>query len=181
MLIKDVMAQIIELASTAPEPKNVCWLVMGEEHSPYYCPDCAQEIINWLRDGGERPSFSSHDYYPTFADRDKDNNYYSMAPGGYEAEGCEHCEHCGLQLSVSLREHGISSELDHFEDYGLKDADDWRHFQDVCEGIDYVEKDWFPGAMAQRDVERSRELHKRTIALAAKFLPPPQKSDCHQI
>ncbi len=171
MKIADIMEQIEQRANDAQEPADLCWIVTGDtDWHMDYCPECAKKIVAWLRDGGKQPDFAEHEEYPTFADVKSESNYH-VRDSGHEAEGCCHCEHCGHHLDVVLLEYGIDSELDHFENVGITTPSEWRYFQDVCEGIEYVESDWFPGDwMKEGEVEMSRDLHTRTIALAKKYL-----------
>lgn len=182
MRIDEILPIVEKLMADGPA-KPVAW-IKHEEHGEWdgdnnYCPDCAKQIIDWLC-GGEKPEGADQEFVsiPTpedWPDCTPDNCWVDGGwPNSYESDGRMHCGLCGCMLWVSLLEYGVVSELEHFEEHGIKDADDWRHFHDVLTGIEYVEK---PGYLDKwhiqklRDVERAQRLYKRTMKLAEKCLP----------
>lgn len=134
-----LLPRVKELASEAPPPKDVCWIVLGdEEYHANYCPECARKIVAWLSEGGEQPQFDEDDEHPTWSPLDSDEVYFSRTTL-YESDGCEHCELCGHHLAVSLTFYGVQSELDHFETHGIDTPDDWAHVLDIFEAVQYAE------------------------------------------
>lgn len=175
--IYEYLEKVKALAVDAPEPEHAHWLVLGDEESiGYYCGDCARKIIAWVNDGGGQPEGIQKCDLRLFASMSREENYYQGSYGSLEAEGCEHCELCGVHLSVTLLTHGVESELDHFECHGIESADDWRHFLDVCDGIDFVESAWFPGNwMKESEIKEMRALYQRTLCLLKKHFPDIEK------
>jgi len=170
--ISDILPHVKQMSASAPVQKDLCWIVRdGDEFHTDYCPECARKVVAWLRDGEGIEFEERREEFPTYSAIDREENYYARDYGGYGADGCRHCEHCGAHLDVSLTEYGVESELDHFEQCGIKDADDWRHFLDVCEAIKHVESSSFPGRwMKECEIELHRNLYTRTVAVAGKYL-----------
>lgn len=172
MKLSDLIPQIEQLASQAPEARDVCWLQVGDTDAwPEFCPECARKIIAWLCDNGERPNFAEHEDYPDYANINREDNYYVYSYG-YLSDGSICCEHCGHLLHVDLTTCGVESEIEHFESWGMTSPEDWQCFRSVCDAIRFIECDWYPLPGAKEsETKKERELYDRALKLAIDSLP----------
>lgn len=66
------------------------------DQGPSYCGDCGGKLVDKLN--AENP----------------DGEYLLDGGWGYESDGCEVCDKCGLHLRCSLSDCGVDQELDHW-------------------------------------------------------------------
>ena len=173
--IENLRPQIAAMADERHEPKSLCWIENqrdGEQSESYYCYDCAERVIGWLLSGKHPKNIDKYATHPDWKNLRKDDLWITDTRGSYETEGCEHCEVCGCQLSVCLLDYGVQFEIEHYEEveaWQIGSRDFWC-WLDVLDGIDYVEKHWFPGDHKPDEAKRSRELYRRAIKITEKFL-----------
>jgi len=81
------------LAYVGEHPEVACWLHgLGADEGLDYCRECAEKQVR----AGKA----------------------ELVDGGYlrsEHDGCVHCETCGVVLDYMLTDHGVETELTHFE------------------------------------------------------------------
>ncbi len=119
MKINELLTKIQKLASSAPEPKPLCFIIVGDKCDECdFCPDCAKEEVSRLKSKGqEEVSFMQED-------------------GALDSDSPRMCDGCNCDLSIALTNYGIASELEHFEVYPPLTPDEWRDFQKVCEAFE---------------------------------------------
>jgi hypothetical protein len=176
MDIKKNLDKIKELASAAPEQKETTLIIINDEQvDGYYCPECSEKIIGWLIADGEKPDFNNYAYEKDYWNEinpkeiEKEETYYVIG-GADEWDGCLHCAQCGWHLNMFLTDHGIDSELEHFESCGINTPDDWRHFLDVCERLVRIEDEDFGIWFTAAEEKAWREMYERANKIARKHI-----------
>ena len=100
-----MLCKLLEPAAGKAKIEEPFWLD-GAGESCLYCHSCAKKKLKRLRQSGNKDEII-------------------IAGNGYsEEDGSRCCESCGVILDCTLNDYGVTSEMDHFQEYGIQSKED---------------------------------------------------------
>lgn len=155
--IQHLLGRLEELCDPDGKPETLYWLLHidhgGSEYD--FCRKCANLLSDYFNgELDEKPkSYCERSEIPDWT---PSPDSVSVDGGwGIESDSARFCECCGCRLDFSPTDTFVESELEHFEEYGVKE--DWWSFRIFLE--------------AALDYSRKPDWYARVVVLAHKWVP----------